>query len=121
MKLGNIIAFLWFGMVFITIVIFLFKGIRNWENPYHTIESNDSVYGEVTKKFYNHAPADITINKEIRITFRNTENHEYSKPIINDFIKLGDSIYKKSTSDTIFVIRDYKKFVFILDSVIKGE
>ena len=91
--------------------------IRMLENNYHLVNQNDSISGIITSiykpKYLRNETnfADLTINDSIFIGFA---AEPYSNSKYHDFqglVEVGDSIYKKSSTDTILIIKKSDKNV----------
>jgi len=50
-----------------------------------------------------------------KFTFFWAENYLYPKKSINDFIIVGDSIYKNIGSDSVFIYRKNEIYYFVLE------
>jgi len=59
-------------------------------------------------------------NKSKRIEIRESCNYEYMElsPCLNEFLKEGDRLIKNKCSDTLYVIRDEKKYHFLIEDIL---
>lgn len=59
----------------------------------------------------------VNLNNKIYLRFRPMNNCSYSPDDFSSFLQVGDSIYKKEESDTMFIVRNETKYYFIIDSL----
>lgn len=56
--------------------------------------------------------------KEVKYHLTPTRNYNYKPYDLDDFIQGGDSVYKPSSNDTLYIFRNNKRYFFIINEVI---
>lgn len=115
------------SLVFFSLLIILFfvyaidtyVGNRYVSSKYLYISLNDSFTGKVLFAKRERTTQILTLKgqeqKVLLIEAVNKEAEKLDKEYyIADFVQPGDSVFKRSNSDTVLVIRDDKKIPFII-------
>ena len=72
------------------------------------IISRNNYKGDTWIKLYKDSASFVLIN---------SYNYSLKQPQLYKFLRIGDSIYKPSTSDSLFIYRENKQYLFILGNL----
>ena len=106
-----------FIVVFVIISVVLMSrvfmtGIDYWDNSYESIKKEDCVSGILYHSMNNHGMLHIRISPDKKLKLWNTGLNDVR---FEKLIENGDSISKKSHSDTIFIFRkDNESLNFVI-------
>jgi hypothetical protein len=98
-----------------------FRWLENEIPKYKTVEEEDSLNNKITESFRERGSAYITLDDERKVAIGVSRNGLYEKSFIGDFVQAGDSLYKKSGSDTFYIYRDKERYYFILGKIINED
>ncbi|MBB4038260.1 hypothetical protein GGR21_004192 [Dysgonomonas hofstadii] len=117
-KYEKIIGFLTSSFV-ILFTLYCFKQGNAQRAHYPVLTKNFYISGTVIEKrgvgFSFNRGTLIGISDGNRFNPDRIINESDDKSYFDEFIQIGDSIYKKKDSDTIYVLRDKNRFYFIMD------
>lgn len=118
MKRAGLVFFLIltiFGLViFVISIIKSDKEVHGLLSQYQAVQKEDSLNSKIQNIVMHRSSALVTLNNDYKIAFKNIfSNPKYEIIYLDDFIKITDTIQKRSTSDTIWVIRNSKRYFFI--------
>jgi len=89
---------------------------NNMLNTYHLVDTKSEfegiVYNIELQKF-----TCVNLNNKIYIRFNSMDNYSYKPFNFSSFLQVGDSIYKKEESDTVYIIRNDAKYYFLINSL----
>lgn len=119
------------GILVIAVIVLLYiynnekldKQRKKEDREYVKIENLRSEYkGKVLSKNRSKGYTGLTLihltnNGKLSIS-GSTRNYFYSKQNLGYFIQVGDSIFKPLGSDSVYIIRNNKKYYFILGKII---
>jgi hypothetical protein len=100
----------------ITLAYILFKNSRDKLNEFPYLKIIDRIEGVVTykEKIIRGSNTRIEISNKYKYTLFTTQNDVYyPNSHFSDIVEIGDSIYKASNSDSIFIYRNDHIFYFI--------
>ena len=111
-------------IVVIMVILFILTIIqmdRYWERKtlnYIKVETNDELYGVINDVFDSQGISYITINDSSKYWFIHARNYQYRPSWLDAFIRKGDSIMKRSGTDTLLIYREEIEYYFILGKYI---
>jgi len=107
-------------IIILTFVIFTFqiRNVYNTKKEYPLIKINDEYHGVVTmaKPYQSICYTILDSSKKVMLTL--SVNFNYEDSYLNHFIQVGDSISKRSYSDSLFVYRNNQQYLFLLGKYI---
>lgn len=117
MKNNSKIKFI-FGFAFIILFIILIYYSETIDSyiyrKYIPLEEKDSISDNVLNISNNHGLVYIKLVHNKNIIIQKTVNEKNEISSIINFISKGDSIYKASYSDTLTIIKNNKRLIFII-------
>ena len=81
---------------------------------YPVINKDVEINGLILSLYSKRGESFIILNDSVKKRLIYSENKEYNKSALCDFLHKGDSISKRVNSDSLFIYRDKRKFYFIL-------
>jgi len=106
--------------ILLTAWIFIFFDYWWKDNSGVKIEYDTEISGIVSYVTINRGNISLRIKhpKEIKYALTVTTNYNYNPSDLEEFVRGGDSIYKPSSSDTLYIFRKEKKIFFIINEEI---
>lgn len=109
----------------ITIVVFLIfyftkrdsKKIEQLHNEYKLVQKEIEINGRITDLYINKGACFISLDSK-KIFIKTSANYLYKEVYLDRVLEVGDTIIKKSGSDTIKVYKMGKEYYFKLGSFI---
>ena len=86
-----------------------------WQNKYKeypVLMKNDTLNGKILKYFSERGYCYIVVADSIKYRVEYSENYKYKPYVFCDFIQIGDSLFKKKLSDTLYIYRNDEKYYF---------
>lgn len=110
---------LFFSVVAIIFMITSESRTEKYLDGFESVSMNSAIDSRVLEVRNEHGSAIISIETGQDILLKISLNKMYKPSVISGFIKVGDSITKKSNSDSLLVKRGDKTFFFILGRVVE--
>lgn len=111
--------------IFIIIGIFLYHIYFPDDKTDGTREKNRTyearIHGIVERKSINRGVTTLKIRNDTIYHFDYARNYKYKLFYIGDFIQVGDSILKSGYSDTLYVIRNSNKHLFVIGEYLNKD
>lgn len=110
--------------IIIVVVVFFFLKISEDKEEiikYPVLNSSEKVQGVVVdkQKIIRGYQTRVILNNGQRHNINNSENYNYTRNSrLCDFLIEGDSIYKQNNSDTLFIYRKEKEYVYLIGGII---
>jgi exonuclease VII large subunit len=90
------------------------------DDQYHILEDSIFIKGDISSLFSEHGHVYITFKDSTKYLVAHSTNYKYSPFFLNEFLHVGDSLYKNTGSDTLFINRAMDHYYFIIGKSI-GE
>lgn len=107
-------------IILLTVWIFIFFDYWWKDNSGINIEYDTEISGIISYTTIDRGNISLRIKrpKEIKYILTVTANYNYNPSDLEEFVRGGDSIYKPSSSDTLYIFRKGKRFYFIINEEI---
>lgn len=108
-----------FTLIFLILGVLIYYFIVNY--PYHksgiTVKYETEISGILTFATQNRGEISLRVlqSKEKKYFISSSRNYDYEPYDLENFVQGGDSIYKPSSSDTLYIYRGDKKYFFIIN------
>ncbi|NOU60942.1 hypothetical protein [Marinifilum caeruleilacunae] len=63
----------------------------------------------------------IVLKNDESFSIRSSANNNYNPRLLSRFLRINDSIYKPSNSDTLYVFKEKRKYYFIMETLKLNE
>lgn len=89
--------------------------------PYDDIKLNESLKGRIlnVEKVRGNAIIELEDGKLLKVPYG--INYNYQIDDINQLVRQGDVISKNQNSDTIYITRSNKRFMFVIGKIVEEE
>ncbi|UII31800.1 hypothetical protein LVD17_26280 [Fulvivirga ulvae] len=95
-------------------MVLLVFGSHSKETKYPLIGKRSSLQGRVIATGASQSVAYVEIDNGYEFKLPYARNNLYTPFYLNRFIQVGDSLFKNQDSDTLAIIRNGDKFIFVL-------
>ena len=97
-------------------IVTLYFSESRWNRMIETYQlvDIDSEFEGVVWDIYQKQFTFVTLNNKTQLRFMPLRNHAYQPFSFSSFLQLGDLIYKREASDTIFIVRNEIKYHFVI-------
>ncbi len=119
-KLNIIIPLLFFSYVCYILFIQQPKDRQNYV-VYKNIFYSELYKGIILKKNVNRGIIKLKLSNQTNCKLSNSRNYLYSEPCMITLMTIGDSIYKPSNSDSIFLYKDTLVYYFVNGNIRLNE
>mgnify|MGYP006298967551 CR=1 FL=1 len=104
------------GTVILLLAVLLFSFSRRYNKIDET--HNTNISGVITNKFVYQGSSWIKVkNYPKRYVLKYAINYDLEPDHLSEFLQVGDSIYKPIHTDTLFIYKNGKKYLFILGNL----
>lgn len=115
----KIYGFVSIAFVVITILLIVFSDYKL--NNSVRLRYSDHLNGVIVRVNADRGSAFGRLKDGRRVFFTSSENFDYEKYNLGEFLRVGDSIEKIPDSDTLYIYRKGKKYYFRLASSINEK
>lgn len=111
---GNESKFLYlFSFALIMILGISVFVIDNYDkNKYEIIEHNSQINDKILWFKTSHGSSFIKLNNSRMVWISQSVNYEYDPSNFCENISVGDSLFKKSNNDTLYLVKKGKRYIF---------
>jgi len=106
--------------VFVISMILQFFLAKKFYNRQVELTRDIEIHGVIQEINIHYSAAIIKLDS-LEYLIDGADNFNYSKPFLNSFLRVGDSISKETECDTLNVYRRKKKYFFILGKTINQD
>ncbi|WP_422360212.1 hypothetical protein [Reichenbachiella sp.] len=93
-----------------------------YSSEYKKINKEDMITPNLVDSVFSHMGFIlISLANNQKICLPYTRNFQFKAEFLGDFLNVGDVISKKRNSDTLFIIRNDERFVFVVGKTINKE
>ena len=107
-------------LLFIISIVVWFKHDERLHSEYPLIKRSDQIFDEVISLYKSKGGVFMTTSSG-KFFIGLSQNHNYDEILLYDNIFVGDSIIKRSGSDTIHILRQDKKLIFLYNDEIPKQ
>jgi hypothetical protein len=103
------------GLVVLLALSFIILSVifmKNMYNDYNLVDKNVKFNGSVSDFMLNRGGIYIQLSDGSKIILKPSRNYIYDPPFQDKFIRIGDTLFNKSGSDTICIVRDKQVYFF---------
>jgi len=87
--------------------------INNWaDRDYELVNTKTMINNKILRCRPSHGSCYIELTDNRKILIPQSKNYEYTKPGISEIAGVGDSIYKNTDNDTLFLYTDNNEYIF---------
>ena len=97
------------------------KLINEKNKNYPLINNNSAFSGKIENVYLNRGSIYLMLTNKKCFRTTDSRNYDYNPIFIDDFLSYGDSIVKPLNTDTLFIIRDTRKYYFVLGKFINEK
>ncbi|MDD3787891.1 MAG: hypothetical protein PHO94_04250 [Petrimonas sp.] len=112
------IFYLLFATVGGILFFFLFNDVATRQKQYDIVENESEIQGVILKLFNEHGHSFIVLTNNKKILIPISSNFMYDPDGFVSIALTGDSIIKQANNDTIYIVKDNKKYLFELGTAI---
>ena len=113
------IAFLIIGFLLMSIISVILQN-HKLNNSVH-LRYSDHLNGVIVRVNADRGSAFGRLKDGRRVFFTSSENYDYERYNLGEFLRVGDSIEKVPDSDTLYIYRKGKRYFFRLASSINEK
>jgi hypothetical protein len=88
--------------------------LQRENKKYSLVKNQDKVQGVLQSVYSDRGGSFVTLRDSTKIWFEVSENEQYEKHLLCDFLQHNDSLVKNLNSDTLFIYRHKKLYCFKL-------
>lgn len=106
-----------FGSIIIISIFIIYIVMKNTLNDFEDTHNNELKGKVFSIKIYQ-GSSWIKLHKDSSsFVLLNSYNYSMSEPKLHKFLKVGDSIYKPVDTDSLYIYRNGKEYLFILGNL----
>ena len=94
--------------------------INKLYKEYKVVTTNDEFMGKITSLYTAKGASFVTLNDSVKIRFHTSKNSKYlgKNAYLDGLLSKGDTIIKKSGTDSLMVIKQKKEYYYVLGKFI---
>jgi len=85
---------------------------------YEFVEKETFLKGQIIKIKNSHGSCYVELNNKRKVFIPQSKNYKYSPPGFSDIAFIGDSLIKDVNNDTLYLIKNKRKFIFKVGSAL---
>ena len=120
-RIGIVIIALWILLLGIFITFYNHDRLEKFHKEYRTLTINDEIEGRITALHIEKGASFITLNDSIKLFVKSSINYLYEEKYLSELLNVDDILIKKRNSDSLFIVKKYELYFFILSSTINEE
>jgi hypothetical protein len=109
------------GYFYVTSSFKLLDYLQRENKKYSLVKNQDSVMGVLRSVYSDRGGSFVTLWDSTKIWFEVSENDQYDKYLLYDFLAKNDSLIKHSNNDTLIIYRQDKIYYFKLGQLINKK
>lgn len=103
-----------FGYLYVKSSFILLDFLQRKNKEYTMVETKDNINGIILSVYSDRGGSFVEFKDTSKIWFEVSENRDYDKYLLCDFLQPNDSLSKKADNDTLSIYRGTELFYFIL-------
>lgn len=105
------------GFIYVKSSFRLLDFLQRKNKEYTMVETKDQINGIVLTMYSDRGGSFVKLKDSLKIWFEVSENKDYDKYLLCDFLQPNDSLIKNVNNDTLFIYRKNELFFFVLGRI----
>ena len=88
--------------------------LRAWLSSYPVIKTSDRLNNQIAEITGYQSSRLVSLDDGRKLTLTSLRNYKYSPHDLNEFLKEGDHLLKHPNSNTVIIVRNKCKYIFVI-------